>query len=218
MKNYSSSEYFKDITKTEHYFGYKDFTLDEDKKIYFLNQVHGNKVYIVDKDYDLKNQHDGDSVITTRKDFYVGVKTADCVPILLSSVESTFVCAIHAGWRGTFYEVVKETINILLKKYNCHPNDIVAAIGPSIGMSCYEVDKDLWLKFNEKFRLTKESFQLVDEKYYLNLQNINKKLLNENGVNKIDVITNCTKCDINFYSYRRDGSTENSQISIIKLN
>ena len=45
-----------------------------------------------------------------------------------------------------------------------------------------------------------------------------KKLLNENGVNKIDVITNCTKCDINFYSYRRDGSTENSQISIIKLN
>ena len=71
---------------------------------------------------------------------------------------------------------------------------------------------------NQRFTLAPDDFNQIGKKYYLNLQSINKNLLNNNGIESIDLILNCTKCDESFYSYRRDGSTEQSQISIIKLN
>ena len=218
MKKYSFSKSFDNLTNTTNHFGDKNFIFDNKNKIYFSNQVHGNKVHVLKNDSSLDIQKDADSIITTRKDCYVAVRTADCVPILLSDKSGTFVAAVHAGWRGTFYKVLEKTMQVLIKDFNSESRDIIAVIGPSIGICCYEVSKSLWLKFDKKFKLEKDDFKLSNGKYYLNLQNINKGFLHRNGVKNVEILPNCTQCNANFYSYRRDGSTDKSQISIIKLN
>jgi len=218
IKNYTTSNLLSDSKEIKHYFGKKNFLFPDSEKIYFLNQLHSNKVIFISSESDLNRQEGGDAIISSKRNFFIGIKTADCVPILLSDRNSSFVAAIHAGWRGTFYKVLDKTIKKIVKEFNCNPKDIIAAIGPSIGMCCYEINLSLWEKFNQRFTLAPDDFNQIGKKYYLNLQSINKNLLNNNGIESIDLILNCTKCDESFYSYRRDGSTEQSQISIIKLN
>lgn len=218
MKNYLSSNVLFNLKKIEHYFGKKNFSFPDTEKIYFLNQLHSDKIVFISGDLDFNQQEDGDAIVTSKRGVFVGIKTADCVPILLSDKDSNFIAAIHAGWRGTFYKIVDKTVKKILKEFNCNPEDIIAVIGPSIGMCCYEISSSLWQKFNQEFVLASDDFNQVAEKYYLNLQNINKNLLHNNGIKIIDLIAKCTNCDNSFYSYRRDGLTEYSQISIIKLN
>ena len=71
-------------------------------------------------------------------------------------------------------------------------------------------------RFDNKFVLSKEDFSTIDGRSFLNLANINKKVINKLGVSNVELLTNCTSCEDSFFSYRRDGSRMNNQISIIK--
>ena len=128
---------------------------------------------------------------------------------MLSDESSSFIAAVHAGWRGTFYNIVNKTIERILNEFNCNPEDIIAALGPSIGGCCYEVSKPLWDKFNHEHMLFPDDFSQIGEKYYLNLQSINRNFLKNSGVQQIDLLAKCTKCEDDFYSYRRDKSKKN---------
>jgi len=218
IKNYLNSKSLSSINGIEHYFGKRDFIFPNLEKVYFLNQLHSDKVIFVSDDFDWNEQKDGDAIITSKRNLFIGVRTADCVPILLSDESSSFIAVVHAGWRGTFYNIVNKTIERILNEFNCNPEDIIAALGPSIGGCCYEVGKPLWNKFNHEHILFPDDFSQIGEKYYLNLQSINRNFLKNSGVQQIDLLAKCTKCEDDFYSYRRDKSKKNSQISIIKLN
>ncbi len=218
IKNYLNSKSLSAINGIEHYFGKRDFILPNSEKAYFLNQLHSDKVIFISDDFDFNEQKDGDAIITCKRNLFIGVRTADCVPILLSDENSNFVAVVHAGWRGTFYNIVNKTIERILKEFNCNPEDIIAALGPSIGACCYEVSKPLWNKFNYEHILSSDDSNQIEEKYYLNLQSINRNFLKGSGVRQIDLLTKCTKCEDDFYSYRGDKSKKDSQISIIKLN
>jgi len=189
------------------------------KTIFTLSQIHGNKTVMVDSDYKYTNgQIEGDALITDLRSIGVGVYTADCLPILMASRNSLVCAAVHAGWRGTLAGIVANSVEVMFDKYSVNPTDITAVIGPSIGNCCYEIGEDvadLFLKQNAQYG------QFIAEsgggKLNLDLKGINKHQLQSMGINDIEVLDYCTKCDNGFNSYRREGPGVKSQLSFIGL-
>ena len=156
------------------------------------------------------------------------VKTADCVPILLSSKDGKEVSAVHAGWRGTVSDIVTKSA----EKFTCAKEDILCAIGPCIGVCCYEVGEEVYEAVKELFAYkgmedkTDSMFRNVctcsaNTKKKANLSEINRQLLINFGVpeENIDVSGICTCCNDNeFFSHRASGGFSGTFPSIIKQN
>ncbi|MCZ6638482.1 MAG: polyphenol oxidase family protein, partial [Candidatus Dadabacteria bacterium] len=98
------------------------------------------------------------------------------------------------------------------------PSKLTAVIGPSIKKCCYEIGEDVASLFEERFQnFDQYLFKSRESKYFLDLSLANKLGLQKAGVPDIDVIDICTKCNDNFYSYRREGKGVNTQLSFIAL-
>jgi polyphenol oxidase len=104
--------------------------------VYLPVQKHTGRVLIIDHDLE---PFAADAVLTARKGLAVGVKTADCVPILLYDRSKEIAGAVHAGWRGTVEGIIRNTLTAMRKNFNSDPEDIILAIGPSIRGTCYAV-------------------------------------------------------------------------------
>lgn len=81
----------------------------------------------------------------------LGILTADCVPVLVADTRTHAVAAFHAGWRGTLARIVERGIGSLRLRYGSRPEDLVAAIGPSIGACCYSVGEEVRFEFESQF-------------------------------------------------------------------
>src|SRR5579883_2911524 len=91
---------------------------------------------------------EGDGLITSEPGMVVGIKTADCVPVLLADPVSHAVAAVHAGWRGSAQNIASAAVNELVTRYGARAQDLHAAIGPSIGVCCYEVSPEVARQFS----------------------------------------------------------------------
>lgn len=162
-----------------------------------------------------------DGYITTERGVTLGVKTADCVPILTCAKrggETRAVCALHAGWRGTSARIVEAALGELFA-LGFAPSDIYAAIGPSIGSCCYEVGEDFYAAFDAQLR---ERFVIPTEngKYRADLRAANLALFESAGVPRqnVDVSEDCTYCRADlYYSHRRQNGIRGSMLSVIAL-
>ncbi|MDA1185786.1 MAG: peptidoglycan editing factor PgeF [Acidobacteria bacterium] len=112
-----------------------------------LNQIHGRDVVVVRKGGARSTEEaalpDGDVLVTDDPDIAVAVKAADCVPLLMADTRSGAVAAVHAGWRGTAAGAAPAALRALASEFGSKPEDLVVAIGPSIGPCCYEVGTEL---------------------------------------------------------------------------
>ena len=187
---------------------FKDvFTL---KNLSKNKQIHSNIVNKVDKD-NIGQIIDGDAIITNEKNVPLLILTADCVPVVLVDKVNKAVGLVHAGWRGTYGKICSETLQSMKENYNTNTEDVVAIIGPSIGKCCYEVSYDLVEKFSVLLPNADEKiYEIRDEKYYLDLWEINTQILKEFGVLKSNIINMniCTSCNCDrFFSYRKHDKT-----------
>ena len=112
-----------------------------------MNQIHGNKVVEIKKE-NYKKKIVADAIITRMRGVSLGVLTADCVPIILYDVENKIIGCIHAGWRGAFKNIIKNTI-LKIRKISLN-NKIYASVGPCIGQRSYEVDNKFYKQFVNK--------------------------------------------------------------------
>ncbi len=175
-----------------------------------LRQIHSSVVWNADGLKD--REQEGDGLVSRRDNWHVGVRTADCVPILLLDVNGRTVSAVHAGWRGTAGEIVTAAIS----KMGAHPANIWAAIGPCIRECCYEVGPDVAERFTRWTRSPIKS----NGKQNLNLAAANIRQLTQAGVPQAQVFDShlCTYCDIEtFYSFRRQPDEPGRLISAIGL-
>jgi YfiH family protein len=186
-------------------------------KLIKLKQIHSNIVHDIDFNTEQESVLEGDALVSSLRGICIGVYTADCIPILLYDTEHGVVAAVHAGWRGILNGIISETLTNMRLNHNCYPADIVSVIGPGIGKCCFEVDGDVAVKFIEKYQETDSFIYPCNSKYILDLQQINKNMLIKEGIENIEVIDICTKCDSNYYSYRREGNGVGSQLSFIGL-
>ena len=187
---------------------FKDvFTL---KNLSKNKQIHSNIVNKVDKD-NIGQIIDGDAIITNEKNVPLLILTADCVPVVVVDKVNKAVGLVHAGWRGTYGKICSETLQSMKENYNTNTEDVVAIIGPSIGKCCYEVSYDLVEKFSALLPNADEKiYEIRDEKYYLDLWEINTQILKEFGVLKSNIINMniCTSCNCDrFFSYRKHDKT-----------
>jgi len=117
-----------------------------------LKQIHSALVW-----RDRDGQARGDGVWTSTRNVCVGVRVADCVPILLADRRRPAVAAVHAGWRGTLARIVEKAVGELLAA-GSRPEDLVAAIGPSIRQCCYSVGPEVVQAFQGRFPETSGLF------------------------------------------------------------
>jgi len=172
---------------------------------YWLNQIHKNNVIELPCDKSLLT---ADASFTTEKNIVCAVKTADCLPILLTNVDGYFVSALHAGWRSMATGIIENTLNKIKSK-----SEIIAWLGPAIGEDSYEVGQQVFDIFTQYDPVSKCGFKkLSTNKYLLNLPKVAIAKLREKGVTKLFGAgvneSFCTYRDNDlFYSHRREGVT-----------
>lgn len=183
-----------------------------------LKQVHGTDVLVVDRPVgELPPEADRrfDAAVTDRSEVILGIRTADCVPILLFA--PGVVAAVHAGWRGTLKGAARKAVEALVELRGCRADSILAALGPCINSCCYRVDRDVWEPFTQNFR--PDVHIVRGEEHYVDLVTANRAWLLRSGLHpaNIEVLDYCTHCrpDL-FFSHRREGST-GRQLAFITL-
>jgi YfiH family protein len=194
------------------FFGSKSNSILDGK---YLSQVHSNKVVVVTDKFQITDNFEADALVTKLRGIKLSVKTADCVPILLSSHNA--VAAVHAGWRGAYNGIIQNTVDIM-KQFGVL--DIEAYIGPSIRQEHYEVDEKFYKKFISQSEENKRFFNNLhfDLPGYCKSILIGCEVINISDEG-IDTYSNPDK----FYSYRyysKHGlilEKEQRQISSIEL-
>lgn len=192
------------------------------------NQVHGDEIAVV------KRQHQGrgsvdmigalpdtDGLICMEPEIPLAAFFADCVPVFLFDPVRRAIGLSHAGWKGTVLEVAKKTLQKMRDEFDTKPADCLAAIGPSIGPCCYEVDKPVldmvkqYLTYAEDIILP-----LSNEKGMLNLWQANAFALQKAGIAAESIFVSglCTSCNTQmFFSHRKEGGRTGRMAALLML-
>lgn len=185
-------------------------------------QTHSDIVIEVEESFKgegiLKPQRflEADGLITDIKDLSLVVFYADCVPVLIADKENKTVCAVHSGWRGTHSNIVSKAVEKMIENKNCHYDNLVAAIGPCIGMCHFEVQKNVYDVFIPVYG--EEYGKEENGRYFVNLGKIVARQLELSGLKKENIafMDKCTYCNEEFYSYRRQAERAGRMAAIIK--
>ena len=180
------------------------------------HQVHGTHVAVVGKDDAGKGALNAesrfpntDALVTDCEGVCLMVLSADCVPVLFYDPSRRVIAAAHAGWRGTAANIVGEVVAKMQQHWKCEPKNILAAIGPSIGPCCFEVDEEVAAVFRTSYPDMVHA-GICEGKYQVDLWNVNRYELLKAGLvdSNIEVAEVCTVCSReSFFSYRRQGKT-----------
>ena len=104
------------------------------------HQTHSVKVACIDDPGIAREQLEGvDALVTNLRGVAIGVRTADCIPVLLYDPVRGAIGAAHSGWRGTVNMIAKKTVVEMVRLFGCSPSDIRAVIGPGIGFDTFQV-------------------------------------------------------------------------------
>jgi YfiH family protein len=173
--------------------------------IFDVWQVHGRQVVFVDRPRRPDEaHHQADILLTDQPGVSLFMRFADCVPIMLYDPRRSVVGLVHAGWRGTVKRVVVAAIQAMQNRYHCQPVDILAGIGPSIGGHHYPVGEEVIQQVQNAFGERAATFLTHQNgQANLDLWLANRMILEECGVEKIEVSGLCTACNLeDWYSHR----------------
>ncbi len=220
--NFSSSYGDKETNVTCNLQTFSDRLRIETSRIITCDQEHGDTVVILDRAPEITTI--GDAIIAVNPELYPAIKTADCLPILIIDPVTKISAAIHAGWRGTVLRITKKVVRVLLKDLGCKYENLIVALGPAIGLCCYEVDRTvlepLFSTIPWAVRFTVPSNadpKQLSKKRRLDLTAINHYELLDLGLlpENIYSLTICTSCNKDkLYSYRRDGKFSGRSIAL----
>jgi YfiH family protein len=208
-KNFLSKENFDLSFMNKKYLEIKNNREDLNKLLpsnpYYIKQVHGNKV--INLDNDSKFSHVCDGLITRKKKQVIGILTADCIPLIISSKCGNIVCALHVGRKGLEYNIIKNAFKIL----NKYSYEYEAWVGPAISKKYYIVDskvKNLFKSINKDYV---DFFKQSNSKNIFNMDliGIASFQLAKNNVDNISYSNLCTvENNDDFYSHRYTSSKE----------
>jgi len=147
-----------------------------------------------------------DIIFTDNPNVSLFMRFGDCVPILFHDPVKKVIGIAHAGWMGTLRGVVSSAVQGMQSHYGCKPENIIAGIGPSIGVDHYEVGVDVISQFQEKYNHDADRvLQTRDGSTYLDLWTANAIQLNNAGVEQVQVSGVCTACHLDdWFSHRAE--------------
>lgn len=184
----------------------------EPARLFSVKQVHGTRVVYGPE---TTATTEADAVWTDVPGTAVGVRTADCVPILIEDPKGR-VAAVHAGWRGVIDQIVARTLETLVQA-GARVEDLRVGVGPCIQRCCFEVDGDLPARFEQAFGADVVAPQPGKSKVHLDLPRAVVRTLERLGVpaGHVAVLPHCTMCDERFFSHRREKGVTGRHLSFI---
>ena len=192
------------------------------------HQVHGSRVAVIDRPWMTREELEGfDAFITDLPGVAIGVRTADCVPILISDPIHRVIATVHSGWKGTVLKISQSAINLMGERFGTTPEDLQVVIGPAIGPKSFQVGEEVAEKFKDAgFPMEKIwSFDgpgdgsPMSGGHHIDLFRANRWILEECGVRpeSIQVHAIDTYLDPSFFSARREGTQCGRNINAIRM-
>lgn len=194
-----------------------DYLNIEKKNLLSPIQTHTSNIEIAKED--IISYLDTDALILTDKNLGIFLNFADCTPVILYDKKQNIGAIAHAGWRGTAENISSKTVQKMITDFNSKAENIVALIGPAIGFCCYNVGEEVYQKLSKSVSNFERLYEIREGKIFVDLKNINKRQLEEIGVQKIDVCPYCTVHNNDlFFSYRNENATPYRHSAVLKLN
>ena len=228
-KELSKEEYEKAISD------YKNITAEIGSSyinVVKTNQEHTNCVKVVEKkinadapDFNLEEYMSIDGLITNQRKIMLSTTNADCILLLFFDPVKNVVANTHSGWRGTLQKISVTTVEKMIEKYGCNPNDIICCICPSIRKCHFEVDKEVRDLFYDEFKDLKNINEIIEkqkdiEKWNIDTVLINKTVLMEKGLKSENIIDSgiCSVCNSDLvHSYRVEKEGYGLATALIEL-
>lgn len=190
------------------------------------SQTHKTEIKVVTSEdkgkglLNLRDYEDIDGLVTNQSGVALFTFYADCVPMFFLDKEKKVIGVAHGGWRGTVGKIAANMVHTMNREYGSKPKDILVAIAPSIGDCCFEVNSDVYYKFEQNFMNIEEIASPIGcDKWKVDLKKANRIILEENGImpENITVSKMCTSCNNDiFFSYRKeDGKTGRMSAAIV---
>jgi YfiH family protein len=192
-------------------------------KFAHANQIHSGDVTAVNEGGLYPKT---DALITNRKNLFLVISVADCLPVILYDKAKQVIAGIHSGWRGTVKGIAANTITKMKEEYGSNPNDIFAFIGPGISCENFEVGAEVAELFEEKYvdphpqPLSQKERGVSSQKFFIDLKAVVRDQLIGAGVklNYIDICSYCTFAEAGMlHSYRRDRDMSGRMFAVIGM-
>jgi hypothetical protein len=221
-------------------------TSDSKVPILSLRQIHSNRIdHVLRAPTARSHPHKADGQMTNVPGVLLAIQTADCIPVLVADPKRRAVAGFHAGWRGTVKRIVESGVGSMRLAFDSDPQDLIAAIGPGIGVCCYAVGEEVLSAFESQFSYARELFREVFDtdpvrkKYpmlfltqrapghsnigpslHVNLVEANRRQLLAAGLRpeNIQVIGGCTQCHNDlFFSHRASQGHAGRMMAVIGI-
>jgi YfiH family protein len=211
-----------------------------------LRQFHSNRIVTaVSADASRAHPHEADGQMTADPGLLLAIQTADCIPVLVADRRQRAVAAFHAGWRGTVKRIVESGVGSMRLAFGSRPQDLIAAVGPGIGLCCYAVGEEVLSEFESQFFYAHDLFREVYDsdpvrkKYpmlfltqrapghqpigpslHVDLVEANRRQLLSAGLSphSIQVVGGCTQCHNDlFFSHRASRGHAGRMMAVIGI-
>lgn len=196
------------------------------ENLVLTRQTHTDNVKIVGAEhrgtgFNKPSFNDIDGLITAEQNVALVTQFADCTPLIFCDPVKRVIANTHSGWKGTAKAIGRVTVEKMVKEFGSKREDIIAAIGPSIGDCCYEVDSPVFEAFSKMDMDMSSAFKKVDDAHWkLNLKAANEIILINSGIKaeNIDIADICTCCNSSeLHSHRATGGKRGNLAAIIQL-
>jgi hypothetical protein len=180
-----------------------------------LKQMHLDGILVLRKPIETTDTPlEYDAMITDVPRVFLGIRTADCLPIFIADRRKKVIAAVHAGRQGTALRITAKVLGKMKEIFDCRTGDLLVAMGPSIGPCCYEIDDRVFQPGWESFATSRERGKWMLDLAKINIDQIRNEGLDPRQISSINLCT-CCHSDL-FFSYRREGKT-GRQLSFIGM-
>lgn len=205
-------------SKTEHLIKTNQDHTDEVK-------IAKEKINLNKPDFNLEQYAKTDGLITNKKDMLLATTNADCILLLFFDPVKKVIANTHSGWRGTLQRIAIKTVRKMKEEFDCHPEDIICCICPSIRKCHFEVEKEVKDSFEKEFQDIEKINEIIEEtipnqKWNIDTVKINQILLRKEGLKPENIIDSkiCSVCHSDkMHSYRVEKQGYGLNTALIEL-
>ncbi len=186
----------------------------EERRLILLDQMQRDQILVVKEPlHTLPAPLEYDAMITNVPNIFLGILTADCLPIIAIDRKRKVIAAIHSGRNGTSLQITTKVLK-KMKDLGCSLRDFLIGMGPSIGSCCYEIDEKTFHPDWKPFSIEKELGKWMVDLAQINIDLMKNEGIKEEQIFRINLCTRC--CSDLFFSYRGEGRT-GRQLSFVGM-